>query len=54
MFFKGELLHGCMDKAQYGKFGLVHAVQVRFLVVYRKISVIHVVDAQEFKSALAY
>lgn len=28
MFFKGELLHGCMDKAQYGKFGLVHAVQV--------------------------
>lgn len=29
LFFKGELLHGCMDKAQYGKFGLVHAVQVR-------------------------
>ncbi len=28
LFFKGELLHGCMDKAQYGKFGLVHAVQV--------------------------
>ncbi|KAL3142271.1 hypothetical protein ABBQ38_002614 [Trebouxia sp. C0009 RCD-2024] len=27
LFFKGELLHGCMDKAQYGKFGLVHAVQ---------------------------
>lgn len=32
MFFKGELLHGCMDKAQYGKFGLVHAVQVRLLL----------------------
>lgn len=34
LFFKGELLHGCMDKAQYGKFGLVHAVQVHpsFLV----------------------
>ena len=24
-----ELLHGVMDKAQYGKFGLVHSVQVR-------------------------
>lgn len=29
LFHQGELLHGCMDKAQYGKFGLVHAVQVQ-------------------------
>ena len=29
LFHKGELLTGCMDKAQYGMYGLVHAVQVR-------------------------
>jgi hypothetical protein len=28
-FYKGQLLAGCMDKAQFGKFGLVHAMQVR-------------------------
>ena len=28
LFHKGELLTGCMDKAQYGMYGLVHAVQV--------------------------
>eukprot|EP00891_Asterochloris_glomerata_P002926 jgi/Astpho2/2926/e_gw1.00050.63.1_t len=27
LFHKGELLTGCMDKAQYGMYGLVHAVQ---------------------------
>jgi DNA-directed RNA polymerase I subunit RPA1 len=27
LFHKGELLAGCFDKAQYGKHGLVHAVQ---------------------------
>lgn len=31
IFQQGELLTGTMDKAQYGKFGLVHAVQVCFL-----------------------
>lgn len=29
IFHKGHLLAGCMDKAQFGKFGLVHAMQVR-------------------------
>lgn len=29
VFYKGQLLAGCMDKAQFGKFGLVHAMQVR-------------------------
>lgn len=29
VFHKGHLLAGCMDKAQFGKFGLVHAMQVR-------------------------
>jgi hypothetical protein len=29
VFHKGQLLAGCMDKAQFGKFGLVHAMQVR-------------------------
>ena len=29
VFHKGELLTGTMDKAQYGKYGLVHGVQVR-------------------------
>lgn len=29
IFHKGELLTGTLDKAQYGKFGLVHAVQVK-------------------------
>ena len=29
VFRKGELLTGTMDKAQYGKYGLVHGVQVR-------------------------
>jgi DNA-directed RNA polymerase I subunit RPA1 len=29
VFHKGELVAGCLDKAQFGKFGLVHAVQVR-------------------------
>lgn len=29
IFHKGQLLAGCMDKAQFGKFGLVHAMQVR-------------------------
>jgi DNA-directed RNA polymerase I subunit RPA1 len=24
---QGELMSGCVDKAQFGKFGLVHAVQ---------------------------
>jgi DNA-directed RNA polymerase I subunit RPA1 len=28
IFYRGELLTGTMDKAQYGKYGLVHAVQV--------------------------
>lgn len=28
-FYKGQLLAGCMDKAQFGKYGLVHAMQVR-------------------------
>ncbi len=28
VFYKGQLLAGCMDKAQFGKFGLVHAMQV--------------------------
>lgn len=28
IFHKGHLLAGCMDKAQFGKFGLVHAMQV--------------------------
>ena len=28
IFHRGHLLTGTMDKAQYGKFGLVHAVQV--------------------------
>lgn len=28
VFHKGHLLAGCMDKAQFGKFGLVHAMQV--------------------------
>jgi len=28
LFHKGHLLAGCMDKAQFGKFGLVHAMQV--------------------------
>jgi hypothetical protein len=29
LFHKGQLLTGCLDKAQFGKFGLVHAMQVR-------------------------
>lgn len=29
VFWRGELLAGCLDKAQFGKFGLVHAMQVR-------------------------
>jgi hypothetical protein len=28
LFHKGQLLAGCLDKAQFGKFGLVHAMQV--------------------------
>ncbi len=28
VFHKGELMAGCLDKSQFGKFGLVHAVQV--------------------------
>lgn len=28
VFHKGQLLCGCLDKAQFGKFGLVHAMQV--------------------------
>jgi hypothetical protein len=28
LFHKGQLLTGCLDKAQFGKFGLVHAMQV--------------------------
>ncbi|KAK9816421.1 hypothetical protein WJX72_000053 [[Myrmecia] bisecta] len=27
VFHQGQLVSGCMDKAQYGKYGLVHAVQ---------------------------
>eukprot|EP00878_Enallax_costatus_P014414 GHUV01015074.1.p1 GENE.GHUV01015074.1~~GHUV01015074.1.p1 ORF type:complete len:939 (+),score=340.24 GHUV01015074.1:365-2818(+) len=27
LFYKGQLLTGCLDKAQFGKFGLVHAMQ---------------------------
>ena len=33
LFHKGELLTGVMDKAQYGKFGLVHAVQVSNILI---------------------
>jgi len=29
VFWRGELLAGCLDKNQFGKFGLVHAMQVR-------------------------
>ena len=32
VFHKGELVAGCLDKAQFGKYGLVHAVQVRKFV----------------------
>lgn len=31
VFHKGHLLAGCLDKAQFGKFGLVHAMQVQGL-----------------------
>jgi hypothetical protein len=27
-FHKGQLVAGCFDKAQFGKFGLLHAMQV--------------------------
>jgi hypothetical protein len=29
IFWRGELLAGTLDKAQFGKFGLVHAIQAR-------------------------
>lgn len=28
LFHRGELLTGCMDKAQYGRHGLLHGIQV--------------------------
>jgi hypothetical protein len=33
LFHKGQLLTGCLDKAQFGKFGLVHAMQVRVVMI---------------------
>ena len=41
LFHKGELLTGCMDKAQYGMYGLVHAVQVSTADCMRGGSVCH-------------
>lgn len=35
---RGELVTGTMDKAQYGKFGLVHGVQVSFMGSNRSVS----------------
>lgn len=34
VFRRGELLAGTLDKAQFGKFGLVHAMQVRRAIEY--------------------
>lgn len=28
VFYKGQLVAGCLDKSQFGKYGLVHAMQV--------------------------